>query len=66
MFDSFRKLSLLLNPREKRSFLILIAMMLIEAALEMAGVAIIPLYITALAYPESVMDSSWTNSLLTA
>ena len=66
MFDSFRKLSLLLNPREKRSFLILIAMMLIEAALKMAGVAIIPLYITALAYPESVMDSSWTNSLLTA
>lgn len=65
MSNSFRKLFALLNGAEKRSFVILVVIMLAEATLEMLGVAIVPLYITALAYPESIITHPWLRAGLT-
>ena len=47
MFDSFRKLYRLLNRFEKRSFLILVTIIIFEALFEMLGIGIIPLFITS-------------------
>ncbi|MGE0484128.1 MAG: ABC transporter ATP-binding protein [Gammaproteobacteria bacterium] len=59
-----RKLFALLNPRERRSFFVLVVIMACEALLEMAGIAIIPLYITALAFPAGLASQSWLSEWL--
>lgn len=52
MPEALAKLWQLLNAAERRSFFALVLIMLFEALLEMIGMALIPLYVTALAYPE--------------
>ena len=64
MWQSLIKLMVLLNAAERRSLVLLVLLMLGEALLEMAGVAIVPLYITALAYPEKLVANSLLQSLL--
>jgi ATP-binding cassette, subfamily B, bacterial PglK len=64
MLDNFRKLYVLLTGAEKFSFVVLLAMMLTEALLEMIGVAIIPLFITSLAYPEHLANNPTVINLL--
>ena len=64
MWQSLSKLFELLNAGERRSLVLLVLLMLGEAALEMAGVATVPLYITALAYPEKLLASPLLHSLL--
>lgn len=57
MWQSLTKLIELLNGAERRSLVLLVVLMLCEAVLEMACVATVPLYITALAYPEKLIDN---------
>ncbi|MBX9609333.1 MAG: ABC transporter ATP-binding protein/permease [Gammaproteobacteria bacterium] len=57
MWASLTKLLTLLSGAERRSLAILVVLMLFEAALEMLGVAVVPLYITVLAYPERLIDN---------
>jgi ATP-binding cassette, subfamily B, bacterial PglK len=56
MADIIKKLYRLLNYRERRSFVILFGMMLFEAVLEMVSVALVPLYVSIIAYPEKVRE----------
>ena len=56
MGSSLAKLLALLSGAERRSLAILLLLMLVEAGLEMLGVAVVPLYITVLAYPERLID----------
>ncbi len=58
MRDIIRQLNALLTRREKRSFLILVAIMVVEALLEMLAIGLIPLFITTLAYPEHLATST--------
>ncbi len=60
LLDTFRKLSALLNPREQRQALLLLAMMLVLGVVEMAGVASIFPLIAVLSDP-SLIES---NALL--
>ena len=64
MWHSLTKLVDLLNGAERRSLVLLVMLMLCEAVLEMAGVAIVPLYITALAYPEKLLDNPALHAVL--
>ena len=57
MWRSLTKLIELLNGAERRGLVLLVLLMLGEAVLEMAAVALVPLYITALAYPEKLLDN---------
>ena len=57
MWHSLTKLISLLNGAERRSLVLLVVLMLVEAVLEMAGVAVVPLYITVLAYPDKLIDN---------
>ncbi len=57
MWHSLTKLIDLLSGAERRSLMLLVLLMLCEAMLEMAGVAVVPLYITVLAYPEKLIDN---------
>ncbi len=62
MLENFRKLYALLNWREKRSFVILVAAMLVEALLEMAAIGLIPIFITTLAYPDYIAGNpTWAR-----
>lgn len=65
MTEALGKLWQLLNPRERRSFVVLVAVMLVEALLEMAGVALVPLYVTALAYPAGAAGVPRLDALAT-
>ena len=58
MRDIIRQLNALLTWREKRSFLILVVIMVVEALLEMLAIGLIPLFITTLAYPERLATST--------
>ena len=64
MWQSLTKLIELLNSAERRSLVLLVLLMLGEAVLEMAGVAVVPLYITALAYPEKLIANPLLHTLL--
>jgi ABC-type multidrug transport system fused ATPase/permease subunit len=57
MWTSLQKLLFLLSGAERRSFVLLVVLMMFEAILEMAGVAVVPLYITVLAYPDKIIDN---------
>ena len=57
MWQSLTRLIALLSAAERRSGVVLVLLMLGEAVLEMAGVAIVPLYITAIAYPDKLLDN---------
>lgn len=50
--ETFKKLFALLNWREKRSFAILVLALVVEAVFEMIAVAVIPFYISLLAFPD--------------
>jgi len=54
MRDSLKKLFALLNPTERFGFVVLVGWMLVEAALEIASLYLVPAYIGLLAYPERV------------
>ena len=56
MLETAKKLNRLLNYRERRSFVVLVAMMLFEGSLEMISVSMIPLYVSVVAYPEKIRD----------
>jgi ATP-binding cassette, subfamily B, bacterial PglK len=64
MWQSLTKLIELLNAAERRSLVLLVLLMLGEALLEMAGVAIVPLYITVLAYPDKLVANPLLHTLL--
>jgi ATP-binding cassette subfamily C protein len=64
MWHSLTKLIELLSGAERRSLALLVFLMLFEAMLEMAGVAIVPLYITVLAYPEKLIDNPLLRAAL--
>ena len=64
MRDSLRKLLLLLDRRERRSFAMLVVIMAAEAMLEMASIGIVPLYITAIAYPDALVSHPWVTTHL--
>lgn len=55
MIETLRRLFGLLSARERRAFWILAVLIVIETLVEMLGVALIPLYISALAYPERLL-----------
>jgi len=65
MWHSLTKLIDLLSGAERRSFALLVVLMLLEAILEMAGVAVVPLYITVLAYPDKIIDNPLLRDMLT-
>ena len=55
MRTSLIKLNALLRPQDRRNLLILLIMMVIGALLEVVGVSAIPLYVSAVVYPERFM-----------
>ena len=58
MWHSLTTLISVLSGTERRSLvLLLVVLMLVEAMLEMTGVAVVPLYITLLAYPDKLIDN---------
>lgn len=59
MFETFRKLRALLNPREQRQALLLLGMMLVLGVVEMAGVASIFPLIAVLSDPSLVESNPW-------
>jgi ABC-type bacteriocin/lantibiotic exporters, contain an N-terminal double-glycine peptidase domain len=59
MFETFRKLRALLNPREQRQALLLLGMMLVLGVVEMAGVASIFPLIAVLSDPSLVDSNPW-------
>lgn len=64
MWHSLTKLISLLSGAERRSLALLVVLMLVEAMLEMAGVAVVPLYITVLAYPDKLIDNPLLRAAL--
>jgi len=58
MLELLRKLIQLLSPKEKRAAALLVVILLLQAVLEMVAVALIPTYISALAYPERLVSGS--------
>ena len=65
MWQSFSKLLELLSGAERRSLAVLVLLILLEAVLEMLGVAVVPLYITVLAYPDRLVDNAALRAALT-
>lgn len=59
MIESYKKIAALLSRNEKKGFYLLILIMVAGAVLEMTAVGIIPVYMTAIAYPERVMRYGW-------
>lgn len=66
MWHSLTKLISLLSGAERRSLVLLVVLMLVEAMLEMACVAVVPLYITLLAYPDQLIDNRLLRDALLA
>ncbi len=66
MLDTIAKLNRLLSTRERNGFAILVVVMLCEALLDMASVALVPLYVTALAFPESLLGDERVMAWLPA
>ena len=64
MWHSLTKLIDLLSGAERRSLVLLVVLMMLEALLEMAGVAVVPLYITVLAYPDKIIDNPLLRDML--
>ncbi|MCC6706270.1 MAG: ABC transporter ATP-binding protein [Gammaproteobacteria bacterium] len=64
MWTSLKKLVFLLSNAERRSLVLLVVLMMVEAILEMAGVAVVPVYITVLAYPEKIIDNPLLHDAL--
>ena len=64
MLESFRLLFALLNYREKRSFVVLVAVVLVEACMEMAAIGLIPLFITSIAFPEYIEQHAALGPML--
>ena len=54
MISSLKKLFALLNPTERFGFIVLVGLMLFEAALEIASLYVVPVYVGLLTYPERV------------
>lgn len=63
MRESFKKLYALLGSEEKSSFAILVAVMVLEALLEMIGIGLIPIFITIVAYPENLVNYEYYHLL---
>src|SRR5256885_197156 len=55
MIDVLRKVAFLLDARERRGALALLALMLVGALLEVAGVAAIPAFVALLSTPERIL-----------
>ena len=67
MWHSLTTLISVLSGTERRSLvLLLVVLMLVEAMLEMTGVAVVPLYITLLAYPDKLIDNPLLRDALVA
>lgn len=63
MIKSYLQLHAILTRRETRNFYILVLMMLVEAVLEMIAVALIPAFISIIAFPESIAEYEIFNRL---
>ena len=48
MTDTFKKLNIFLSKRQKKNFFILILLMAISALLEIVGISLVPLIVTAI------------------
>ena len=64
MFDTLRRLRDLLTRREKVGLVVLSGIMIVEALLEMVGVAVIPVFITLLADPSQLDESGVLGDLV--
>lgn len=59
MIDLLRQLTELLNPKERRAAGLLVLILIVQAGLEMVAVALIPIYLSALAYPDQLATGSF-------
>ncbi|MGR8920622.1 MAG: ABC transporter ATP-binding protein [Gammaproteobacteria bacterium] len=66
MLETLRRLRSLTPPHARWGFVVIIALITVEALLEMASVALIPLYVTATLYPETAFEGSLLGDLVPA